>query len=266
MTASAAQPSLAPRADRTSNAAPPPPSSAQQSGGERAGRDLSKRGHHCSACTQLGHNRKRCPQVYGPIAPPRATSSRSERAALLAATAGLSMPEAGERFGISHQAVRQAWVRIYGDAPTPTIETWQRRRAELAAAVADGASLETLQARTGLSASGVRALAKRAGVSVRSGRVRTPAPWDAAIAAVRGGASIGEASADHRVSYGRLLERVRAAGIRSTANGRRTYGIAPRAAELVRDERISIAAAARRYRISPAAVSAALKRLTRRSA
>lgn len=226
---------------------------------------LVGRAYRCSACTAPDHNRQRCPHLHGPIAPPRATNSRSERAAMLAAERGLSLVAAAAIGGVTHQAVQQAWVRIYGDAPTPKVESWQRRRAELVAAATAGVSMRALAERLGLSPSGVRSMASRIGVSVHAEPARRR-DWDSAIAAVESGASVAEAAADHDVSYGRLLARVRAAGVRSTANSRHNYGAGVRAAELVLSKTASVPEAARLYRVSPAAVTGALRRLARRRA
>lgn len=177
---------------------------------------------------------------------------------MLAAAEELTLREAAERFDISHQAVQQAFRKLFGDAPPPATVAKQRRNETLLAALRAGTTTAELEQRTGIAAHRVRNIASRAGVRIL-GPVRS---WDAAVAAVAAGASIGEAAADHGVSYARLADHCRAAGVRSVAHGRRTYGRAKKAAGLVIAKQIRVPEAARRMRVAPAAVRRALARMT----
>ncbi len=121
---------------------------------------------------------------------------------------------------------------------------------------------EEVARETGYSLEYVRKIARQAGRSVRRlGQERMAT----AVAAVAAGASLGQASADHDVSYGHLVAALKVRGVHASRAFRGRDGSGKAGAELVLREKISVAAAARRVRCSPNSVKAALRKLARAS-
>jgi len=91
----------------------------------------------CSTCQRPGHYAPTCPDNPRPPPPPRVTGSRAGQAARWVREHGVTLREAGAAFRISHQAVSQAWWRIYGE-PTPVAARTAARRARVLELLAAG--------------------------------------------------------------------------------------------------------------------------------
>jgi len=216
--------------------------------------------HLCLHCDGP-HRTKFCPKI--PPSQANAKPSRSEQAARLAHAEHISLHEAADRFGITHQAVSQIWRKMF-----PNELRGRGTRADHVAhatvveMVRLGTPLANIAEATGYVDATVYKLARDNGLAASTDPSRARA-FQSAIAAVKAGASIGEAAADHGVSWGRLSERCRELGVAATATSKGRNGRAVAAAGLVLTDGISVADAARRMRCSPPAVSVALARMRR---
>lgn len=140
----------------------------------------------------------------------RRSISRSTRAALLAAASGITMREAAGRTRISHQAVSQAWRRLFGDRDPPSVTTRAATAERIAQLCVAGGSAAEISVETGASRGVVQQVLHSRGLRARDPRSRVaPAAVEAAVTAVVGGASIGEAATDHGMSYGHLARVLR---------------------------------------------------------
>lgn len=96
--------------------------------------------------------------------PPRATGSTSEAAALWLAEHRTSTFEAGELFGVTHQAVSFAWHRLFPGREVPNREAVLRRKAEIAERAQRGESAAAIADALGMSINSVYNIARRIGV------------------------------------------------------------------------------------------------------
>jgi len=91
------------------------------------------------------------------------------------------------------------------------------------------------------------------------------AAMEAAINEISRGVRTSHAAADHGVSYGRLSQRCREAGVALIGTGDRD-GSAVAATDLVEQTGVTVSAAARATRCAPSAVCSVLKDRRRRRA
>jgi hypothetical protein len=180
----------------------------------RAALGLGPRAHLCTLCDAPGHQAARCPTV--PYVP-RETGSLAECAARAAAAEDLSLRAAGARLGITAEAVRRAWQRLFGDRPTPGALRGARSRARIAELAGAGMDLEQLVEATGWQPHYVVALARAAGVQLVTPAEARRQRIDRAVEVVRAGATIGEAAALHDVGYTGVRRRCRELGVIATA-------------------------------------------------
>jgi hypothetical protein len=212
----------------------------------------------CHTCFEPGHGTLTCPTI-------ERKPTLAEQAARLVDTDGLSLGEAGARFGITGEAVRLGWVKLFGDRLTPKMEAQSAARTEretrIDDALRDGMTVDEVRAATGEPPRRIRSAARRIDIAaVTDSDLR----FERGMALVSEGKTYAQAAADVGVSEGRLGDLCRAEGIRSTGRPGRDPGRGPRAAELVRSGECCIAEAARRERVSTAAVAAAIRRGARR--
>lgn len=159
----------------------------------------------CSVCGELGHNAQ------------RHDASRSAEAAKVAVAEGLSLAQAGERFGITREAVRQALRRDFGAGRTPAKEKRHQAVEQMVALAEAGRTVREIAAEMSVDAETVRRRLWERGVKAHN---EQPISEDEAAAAandVVNGASYAEAAADIGRSEQRVAARVRAMGIVSTA-------------------------------------------------
>lgn len=213
----------------------------------------------CNVCDGP-HTTRFCPTK--PYAPAE-TGSRSERAARLCQEQHLTLREAAQRVGITHQAVSYAWHRLFpGKQPPRQDRSDPIAHAVVCEMVKAGKSIAKIMEETGFGHQRVYQIAREFGLKAKA-RPGIDQAFERAIAAVRDGASLGEAAADHGVSWGQLGNRCRQLGITpKRTEGKPQNGRGLAGAALVRQEGISVNEAARRMRCSPNAVRDALRRRT----
>lgn len=201
----------------------------------------------CSVCGVYGHNAM------------RHRESRGQQAAQYVDETGCTFAVAGEKFGITREAVRLGWVKLFGDRPSAYDEITVSKRRRVVIAAVQGKSRADIAKEAGVSVALVSRIVSARGIRVPSAWSKNDTTWDAAIAMVANGASYAEAAAEHGVSEGRLAQKSRLAGVHSTQTGRgRGNGRVRRALERIRNGE-SISQACRAERCARAGVSAILK-------
>lgn len=187
----------------------------------------------------------------------------SARAAQEAREQRLTFREAASRNGVTHQAVQQAYARLYPDEAPPVGSVGDAfARATVVELARSGKSDAAVAAEVGFSAAYVGKIRRGAGID----RAREKnAEMRAAVDEVRRGARTSHAAADHGVSYGGLSRRCREAGVALAGIGCRD-GSAVAAADLVERTGVAVSAAARTTRCAPPAVRDVLARRRRRRA
>jgi hypothetical protein len=163
------------------------------------------------------------------------TASRSERAAMWLAEHGGSMHDAGAQFGISHQAVSQAWERLFGDDKSPLLITRSEIATRVLALAREGKTRSQIVAATGVAMRSVYRICRNAGVAVVTASEVRRRRYDDACAEVTAGRCLVDVAIDHRVSRGALTRELRRRGIQAKrAQTGRQDGRTARAIERVR--------------------------------
>lgn len=189
--------------------------------------------------------------------------SRSERAARWLAEHGGTQDAAAAHFGVSHQAVSQAWIRLYPGHVLPSMASHAERDSQVASMAATGKTAKQISDALGVRPEFVYAICRRLQVTLTKAQDRWAVYQERAVAAARAvdeGASIVEAAIDHNVSRRRVEREMARSGIVANTNGRgRKDGRMARAVARV-VAGASVAEACRIERCSTAAVYVRLKR------
>jgi hypothetical protein len=124
----------------------------------------------CSACLQPDHEVRRCPAMHGPVGG-RVLRSRGGQAVLYALTHNVALWRAAAHFGVSHNAVRMAYLRAFGeDAQTHTKEGKEMRRDAAVALAGTGLHAKEIAAACGLSPANLKRVLWERGVTLTSAR------------------------------------------------------------------------------------------------
>lgn len=196
--------------------------------------------------------------------PTSAREGRGKAAArwLAEQSGDLGKKEAAARFGITREAVRQAWQQL-GLGETPRQKLWRQLRPAVVELGRAGKPLRQIITETGVTAHLVRRWCREEGVAVRRGyRAADPAAVSAGLDVVRNGGSIAEGAAAAGIQYAAFHRYVKRAQLRSNPCDprKRFQGRSAQAALLVTRDRLSPNEAARLLEISPTSVIAYLKR------
>ncbi len=191
-------------------------------------------------------------------------ASRSERAVEIMLAERVTLQVAADRVGVSRQAAHQAWRKICGTEPTPFDQAHEQAREQALARIrslaAAGATTEATVQALHVRRARVQELAHEAGAILRSERDQLLDQMrlrlGSAVDRVRTGATIGEASRIHMVSYGTLRSACHKLGVAPMRAGWGAVidGRAVRAAELVRDG-LSMSEAAQQEGCAPWSVA-----------
>lgn len=164
----------------------------------------------CSVCGVIGHTK--LSHVEG------AAESRSVRAARDVDAELITLEEAGKRYGITREAVRLGWVKLFGDRPTAGREQAVSAKRRVIIGAVRGLSRKQIVEETGLSMSSVGRFLNERGLDAKREIKINDDKLHRAAGMVRTGSSYAEAAAELGVSVGRLSDRLRSIGVRSTAN------------------------------------------------
>jgi transposase-like protein len=172
--------------------------------------------------------------------------------------------DAAERFGISFQAVQQAWQRL-GFGETPRTRKLRERREEGIARAKGGASATAIAAELGVPRSAIYKWCLDAGVVICNPRATDPAALEAGLEVVRAGGSIAEGTAVAGVQYAAFHRHMKRSGVRAVPFDQlrrdlKKRGRSEEAAALVEHEGFSSGDAARAVGVSPGSVRSYLKR------
>ena len=198
---------------------------------------------------------------------PRTTGSKSEAAAMWMAEHGASTRDAGERFGITHQAVSHAWHRLFPGQDVPRLSLAARRKSEIAERVQRGESVADVASALGVSINGAYSLARRADVSFASPvNARIEQQRHAVADLIRRGLSIMDVAVELGIGCGSVLRRAAETGVASPKGHRgRRNGRIKRAIERVRNgETVTAACRAERCATPPVYVATKEIRAARR--
>ncbi len=193
------------------------------------------------------------------------TPSRSEQAArwLSTQTGNVALAVAGKRFGITREAVRQAWHRL-GLGETPREKCWQQIRSAIVDLARTGKQASQIAELMGVSNSTISHVCHKAGVSLKDSRCGTTDPdaIAAGLEAVRAGGTIGEGSCIAGLQYAAFYRYVQEAKIAAVPfdQRKRKLGRSAQAAQLVEHEGASAGEAARVFGIAPNSVRDYLRR------
>jgi predicted transcriptional regulator len=105
---------------------------------------------------------------------PPSQPSRMYRAALWLSIAGGTLQDAGDRFGCTREAVRQAWRRLFGDTRLPTRVIGDAVTQRITELVSDGYTTRGCSELLGMSPSAVRAWCIKKRISLPRKVVRWP--------------------------------------------------------------------------------------------
>lgn len=184
--------------------------------------------------------------------------SLSDRAARAAHDEGMTYDDAAAQYGISRQAVHQSYARLYPRDTRPIgMRSDHTARAVVVELARAGRSDDEIADEVGFCAQYVSKIRLDAGINYIEAK---GVALRSAVEAVRGGASVAHAAADHGVSYTHLLVRCRADGVSSVKRGGQRNGSAVAAADLVERGAHTVAEAAREMGCAPPGVYAMLKR------
>lgn len=219
----------------------------------------------CSICHRGGHNIATCPEVATSPKTPRITGSKSQSAALFVASNGGTLRDAAARFGVSHQAVHQAWMSLFPRRRPPVRAASADRRTTIEALARAGQTATQIAEEAGVSVSYVYIACKKAGIRLAGSRKRrfSSTMLDEAVAAVAAGERPAEVAVRFGLSWSYLKRLTQDRGVTcpisySGARDGRTRRAVNR---VLAGETIAQACAAEMT--SPPSVSAALRRLRR---
>jgi hypothetical protein len=192
--------------------------------------------------------------------------TRSKQAAhwLVEQTGNVGYMEAGERFKITREAVRQAWQQL-GFGETPRESFWKQAHAAIVDLARTEKTSREIEELTGFAPSIIRRLCLKNGIRLRdalAARTADPEAVAAGLEIVRAGGSIGEGTSVAGVQYAafhRYVKRAKIAVARFDQQKRR-FGRSAQAALLVEQEGISPGEAAKLYAVSPISVRAYMRR------
>ncbi len=184
--------------------------------------------------------------------------SRSEQAVRWLVKHGGSMDAAGEQFGVTHQAVSEVWGRMYGGKP-PLGRQREEIAGQVLALAREGKTRAEIATATGTSAQNVQRICSRAAVHLVTATEVRRTGYDAACAAVAGGACLVDVTVDYRIPRGTLARELRRRGIKARrGQSGRMDGRIARAIERVRRGE-SVVEACNAERVSSARVYIACK-------
>jgi hypothetical protein len=199
-----------------------------------------------------------------PLTPDQLRGASVDAARWLAAQRDADLRHAADRFGISHQAVSQAWHRLgLGDLPRV-----KKRRDQCAACVAlakDGKPAAVIAAELGVPRTAVYKWCGAAGIELRDPKRADPAAVAAGLKIVRAGGTISEGAAIAGVQYAAFHRHLKKSGVRPPRGDRRDrkkLGRSAQAALLVEREGFSPGDAAMIVGVSPGSVRSYLRRRT----
>lgn len=174
-------------------------------------------------------------------------NSLGEQAARICVAEHISYQEAGRRFGISRQAVEQAYRKLFPDADPPVGygNPDLAARAVAIQLIRAGRSDAEVAAEVGFSVEYVGKIRRSVGIDRMKEK---SAAFDRAVDAVCAGARAVDAAIDNGVSYNHLAERCRELNIPLNGSQGHRTGAVVAAVELVEREGITPTEAAKRTR------------------
>lgn len=183
--------------------------------------------------------------------------SRSTQAAYwLRDHPGETLRNAAGQFGITHQAVQQAWTALEL-GPTPRLLRQEARRDQVLALARSGKTCSEIATATGASKSAVHTWCAKAGVDLAPAIFCDEAKLATAVEYVQHGGTISQAALMIGYTHGAfariLSQRGASPGRRGMPRGGR-HGLSKLASNLVDREGINICAAAARVGVSPGSV------------
>lgn len=215
---------------------------------------MSRR-YKCSKCGELGHNSATCGRVQLGIAPRVAPGNA---AAQYLAEHGGNSREIAARFGVSRQAVMQAWRRLFPGRQLPSVVAHDARVMRIVELAAEEKTAKEIATATSCSYGFVLNACRREGVAVARSYDKRKEAIDAAVeSVVRGEATTVLAAIAAGVSLGhfsRILKKkqVRSFPDKSVWTGQKSDR-SQRASALV-DEGYSINKAASTIGVAPGCV------------
>jgi transposase len=125
---------------------------------------------------------------------------------------GTTYIDAAQQFGVTHEAVRQAWNAL-ALGETPLKKAKSSRRAAAIALARDGKTMKEIAAATGASLGWVQMLKQQGITIVRSSFYSSPKAIEAGLEIVRHGGTVGEGAAAAGLQYASFHRYVKKAGI-----------------------------------------------------
>jgi predicted transcriptional regulator len=195
-----------------------------------------------------------------PLAPDQLRGAAVDAARWLAGQRDADMQQAAKRFGISHQAVSQAWHRLdLGELPRV-----KKRRAQGAACVVlakEGKSAATIAAELGVPRTAVYKWCGEAGIELRDPKMPNADALAAGLEVVRAGGTIGEGASIAGVQYAAFHRHLKKSGVHPSREQRgKKLGRSEQAVVLIEQEGFSPGDAAMIVGVSPGSVRSYLKR------
>jgi DNA-binding phage protein len=168
---------------------------------------------------------------------------------------------------VSHQAVEQAWSRLFPGNPVPTVLETGWKRLQAVSLAFDGKTVAEIADATGFSTHSVYYHLRQLGVAFEPGAstATDQASIDAAIADVEAGASMVDAAIDNGVGREPLRKAMRERGVESSVRGGARHGGLARALTLI-EQGASAPEAARAARVATSSIYAKRAKLIRQRA
>lgn len=183
--------------------------------------------------------------------------SAGEDAARYAKEERASFADAGRRYGVSRERVRQVFRRLYGSAPDPVTERRTQTDRQIADLAEAGLCQVEIAEMAGVSVHVVSNAKSRLGLTVVDGnenRVTTPETRSKIIELARGGSSAAEIGLATGVGYRLVRKWCAELGISTNGKSGKRAGLAAAASAMMDRTRCNMHRAANAFAVSPSSV------------
>lgn len=194
--------------------------------------------------------------------------SVSGQAALYVKSNNATLREAAKRFGITHQAVQQAWVRVFPEEPLPSRLLASLRVQQMIeyTSTSNGRTIREVAEEFDMTCGAARTICVNEGIATRPASEVTAEQNEQIVAEVmKGERTIPESAAEFDVSPGHAGRLLTDRGLRvpHRFGGNYNRGKSAEAFELMKREHLSVQDAAQRLRIAPGSLRSYIKRQSR---
>lgn len=202
----------------------------------------------------------------GQLVGPKPEDSRSGRAAIYVKGNDATLSEAAEIFGVTRQAVQQAWVILFPEEPVPSRLMTSLRIQQVIELASDERTIKEVASELDMTYGAVQQICAREGIATRPAREVAAELNEQIVAEVmKGGRTIPEIAAEFDISPEHVQKLMTERGLRVPRRfgGNHNRGKSAEALELMKREHLSVREAAKRFKIAPGSLRSYIMRRER---